>query len=98
MTVILNDNDLFVLSKITNSTNQIDVDYPIININGIDFLKNNDAVDGQSICLVKSISERLLLESLSNLNIENNNLIEGMDQVRHYLFDDSSSNEFVQTG
>ena len=93
MTVILNDNDLFVLSKITNSTNQIDVDYPIININGIDFLKNNDAVDGQSICLVKSISERLLLESLSNLNIENNNLIEGMDQVRHYLFDDSSSNE-----
>ena len=93
MTVILKDNDLFVLSKITNSSNSIDLYYPIINIENNVFLKDNEGVDAESICLVKSIAERPLLKSISNINIQGNDLIENMEQVKYYLFDDSASNE-----
>ncbi|MBO6104485.1 MAG: Ig-like domain-containing protein, partial [Methanobrevibacter sp.] len=93
MTLILDNNDLFALSKISNSTNPVGIDYPTININGADFQKRNDAVDGESISLVKSISERPIFDSINNVNIENSNLIEGMSQAEYYMFNDSSSNE-----
>ena len=93
MTVILKENDLFVLSLLTNSTNSTDLDYPIINIKNNTFLKNNDDVDEESICLVKSIAERPLFKPIDNINLENNDLIENMGQIKYYLLDDSSSNE-----
>ena len=74
MTVILDNNDLFILSLFENSTNPTGLDIPIVNIINNTFLKNNDDVEESSIYLVKSISERPLLESLNNINIENNNL------------------------
>ena len=93
MTVILDNNDLFILSLFENSTNPTGIDIPIINIINNTFLKNNDDVEESSIYLVKSISERPLLESLNNINLENNNLIENMNQVNYYIFNDSTSNE-----
>ena len=93
MTVILKDNDLFVLSKLTNSSYPTDLNYPIINIKGNVFLKENDYVDAESISLVKVISEMPLLKSIDNIYLENNNLMENMERVKYYLYDDSSSNE-----
>ena len=93
MTVILDNNDLFILSLMKNSTNPTDLDIPIANIINNTFLKNNDAVEEDSIYLVKAISERPLLESLNNINLENNNLLENMNQVKYYTFNDSQSNE-----
>ena len=93
MTVILNNNDLFVLSKVVNSSNSIDLDYPIINIKNNTFLKNNEFVDEKSLCLIKSIAERPFFKPIENINLENNNLLENMDQIKYYLFNDSSSNE-----
>lgn len=93
MTVIFDNNDLFVLSLLKNSTNPIDIDYPIINIKNNTFLKMNNELDGESINLIKSIAERALLKFINNINLENNNLIENMNQIRYYLFNDSSSNE-----
>ncbi len=93
MTVILDNDDLFVLSLLKNSTNPIELDYPIINIKYNNFLRNSNDVDGESVSLVKSIAERPLMKPLNNIIIEDNNLIDDMNQIRHYLFDDSSSNE-----
>ena len=93
MTVILGNNGLFILSLMKNSTNPIDLDIPFVNIINNTFLKNNDNVEESSICLVKAISERPLFESLNNINLENNNLIDNMNQVKYYTFNDSQSNE-----
>ena len=93
MTVILDNNDLFILSLMKNSTNPTDVDIPFVNIINNTFLKNNDGVEESSIYLVKAISERPLFDSLNNINLENTNLIENMNQIKYYLYDDSSSNE-----
>ena len=92
MTVILNDNDLFVLS-IVNSSNSIDLDYSIINIKNNTFLKNNGLVDEKSVCLIKSIAERPLFKPIENICLENNNLMKNMNQVKYYLLNDSSYNE-----
>ncbi len=93
MTVILGNNGLFILSLMKNSTNPIDLDIPFVNIINNTFLKNNDNVEESSICLVKAISERPLFESLNNINLENNNLIDNMNQVKYYTFNDFPSNE-----
>ena len=93
MTVILDNNDLFILSLMKNSTNPTDLDIPIVNIINNTFLKNNGAVEEDSIYIAKAISERPLLESISNINLENNNLIDNMNQVKYYTFNDSQSNE-----
>ena len=93
MTVILDNNDLFILSLFENSTNPTDLDIPFVNIINNTFLKNNDAVEESSIYLVKAISERPLFESLNIINLENNNLLENMNQVKYYTFNDSQSNE-----
>ena len=93
MTVILDNNDLFILSLMKNSTNPTNLDIPIVNIINNTFLKNNGAVEEDSIYLAKAISERPLLESISNINLENNNLIDNMNQVKYYTFNDSQSNE-----
>ena len=93
LTVILDNNDLFILSLMKNSTNPTDLDIPIVNIINNTFLKNNGAVEEDSIYLAKAISERPLLESISNINLENNNLIDNMNQVKYYTFNDSQSNE-----
>lgn len=93
LTVILKNHDLFALSLLKNSTGSIELDYPIINISNNDFLRNDNYVDGESVSLAKSISERPLLKSIINIKVGNNHLINGMDQVRYYLYDDSSFNE-----
>ena len=93
MTVILDNNDLFILSLMKNSTNPTDLNIPIVNIINNTFLKNNDAVGEDSLYLAKVISERPLLESLNNIYLENNNLIDDMNQVKYYTFNDSQSNE-----
>ena len=93
MTLVLKDSDLFVLSKLSNSSNPTDLNYPIINIKNNFFLKDNEDVDAESISLVKVISERPLLKSIDNINLENNTFIENMGQIKYYLYDDSSSNE-----
>lgn len=93
MTVILNDNDLFVLSLLKNSSNPNEVHCPIINIKNNILLKNNDAVLTNSLYLAKSISERPLLKSINDIQLQNNMLIEKMNQIRHYLYTDSPSNE-----
>lgn len=93
MTVILDNNDLFSLSLMKNSTKPTDLNIPIINIINNTFLKNNDAVGEDSLYLAKVISERPLLESLNNIYLENNNLIDNMNQVKYYTFNDSQSNE-----
>ncbi|WP_405289314.1 hypothetical protein [Methanobrevibacter sp.] len=93
MTVILNNNDLFILSLLKNSTNSVDVDCPIVSVKDSNFTKNNDAIDETSIYLAKVISERPLFEIANGINLENNNLIENMNQIKYYLFNDSPSNE-----
>lgn len=93
MTVILDNNDLFSLFLMQNSTNPTGLDIPFVNIMNNTFLKNNDGVEEASIYIVKAIAERPLFESLNNINLENNNLIENMNQVKYYLFNDSTSNE-----
>ena len=93
MTVILNNNDLFILSLLKNSTNSVDVDCPIVIVKNSNFTKNNDDVDEASIYLAKAISERPLFEIANGINLENNNLIENMNQIKYYLFNDSPSNE-----
>ena len=93
MTVILDNNDLFILSLMKNSTNPTDLNIPIVNIINNTFLKNNGAVGEDSLYLAKVISERPLLESLNNIYLENNNLIDNMNQVKYYTFNDSQSNE-----
>ncbi|WP_296869175.1 Ig-like domain-containing protein [uncultured Methanobrevibacter sp.] len=93
MTVILNNNDLFILSLLKNSTNSVDVDCPIVSVKNSNFTKNNDAVDEASIYLAKVISERPLFEIANGINLEDNNLIENMNQIKYYLFNDSDSNE-----
>ena len=84
MTVILDNNDLFILSLLKNSTNSIDVDCPTVNVKNSDFVKKNDA---------KAISERPLFEIANGINLESNDLIENMNQIKYYLFNDSDSNE-----
>ena len=93
MTVILDNNDLFILSLLKNSTNSIDVDCPTVNVKNSDFVKKNDAVEGSSIYLAKAISERPLFEIVNGINLENNDLIENMNQIKYYLYNDSDSNE-----
>ena len=93
MTVILNNNDLFILSLLKNSTNSIDVDCPNVNVKNSNFTKNNDDVEEASIYLAKVISERPLFEIANGINLEDNNLIENMNQIKYYLFNDSDSNE-----
>ena len=93
MAVILDNNDLFALSLLKNSSNPTAIDIPVVNIRNNTFLKNNDYVDGESIFLVKVISERPIFESINNVNLENSNLIENMNQIKYYLFNDSLSNE-----
>ncbi len=93
MTVILDNNDLFILSLLKNSTNSIDVDIPVVSVKDSNFVKNNDAVEEDSIYLAKVISERSLFEIANGINLENNNLIENMNQIKYYIFNDSDSNE-----
>ena len=93
MTVILNNNDLFILSLLKNSTNSVDVDCPIVSVKNSNFTKNNDAVEESSIYLAKEISERPLFEIANGINLENNDLIENMNQIKYYLYNDSDSNE-----
>ena len=93
MTVILDNNDIFILSLLKNSTNSIDVDCPNVNVKNSNFVKNNDAVDESSIYLAKAISERPLFEIANGIILENNDLIENMNQIKYYLFNDSDSNE-----
>ena len=93
MTVILDNNDLFILSLMKNSTNPTALDIPIVNIINNTFLKSNDDAEETSINLVKAISERPLFDSLNNIGLENNHLIENMNQIKYYLFNDSPSNE-----
>ena len=93
MTVILNNNDLFILSLLKNSTNSMDVDCPIVRVENSNFTRNNDAVEEDSIYLAKVISERPLFEVKNDINLENNNLMENMNEIKYYLFDDSYSNE-----
>ena len=93
MTVILNNNDLFILSLLKNSTNSVDVDCPTVSVKNSNFTKNNDAVEGSSIYLAKAISERPLFEIANGINLESNDLIENMNQIKYYLFNDSDSNE-----
>ena len=93
MRVTLDNNDLFVLSLLKNSTNPIDVLCPIINIKNCSFLKKNDETDGNSIYLLKSISQRPLFKPINNVNLEGNDFIENMNQIRYYTFNDSSDNE-----
>ncbi len=93
MTVIMDNDDLFALALLKNSTDPVELDSPILSIQKNDFLKNRDDVNGESISLVKSIAQRSLLKPLNNINLLNNNLIENMNLVRYYLLDDSSSNE-----
>ena len=93
MTLILDDNDLFLLSLLKNSTNPIDVDCPIVNLKDSNLTKSNDAVEASSIYLAKVISQRPLFEAVNGINLENNNLIENMNQIKYYIFNDSASNE-----
>ena len=93
MTVILNNNDLFILSLLKNSTNSMDVDCPIVRVENSNFTRNNDAVEEDSIYLAKVISERPLFEIVYGIDLENNDLIENMNQIKYYLYNDSSSNE-----
>lgn len=93
MTVKLDNNDLFALSLLKNSSNPTAIDIPVVNISNNTFLKNNDDLDEESIFLVKVISERPFFESIGNINLEDNNLIENMNQVKYYLSNDSPSNE-----
>ena len=93
MTVIMDNNDLFALSLLKNSTDSTELDFPTVNIKNNVFLKDNDNVEGESISLIKSIAERPLLKPINNFNLDNNDLIENMDSIRYYVADDSSSNE-----
>ena len=93
MTVILDNNDLFILSLLKNSTNSIDVDIPVVSVKNSNFTKNNDDVEEDSIYLAKVISERPLFEKVNGINLENNNLIENMNKIKYYIFNDSDSNE-----
>ena len=93
MRVMLDNNDLFVLSLLRNSTSPWGVDYSTVNIKYNKFLKSNSEVDGESINLVKSISQRALFESVNNICLKDNNFIENMELIRYYLFNDYGSNE-----
>ena len=93
MNILLDNDDLFVLSVLKSTANPIGVDYSTVNIKYNKFLKVNSDLIGESISLAKSISENVLFEPVENIYLKDNKLIENMGLIGYYVFNDSSSNE-----